>query len=119
MSEKRSFYHPLSGLAILGIDWAFWTLGGLELGMLGPVAVAVASVTSFGACYAVVSRVQQRWGGDDLKKARIKALLGATAAGVPFAIGGTLLGGLILALSGLKAIGIPSSAKNLASGLRR
>jgi hypothetical protein len=104
MSEpRRSFYHPLSGVAILGIDWAFWALGGAELAVLGPVAVGLASVTSFAACYAVVSRVQRR-AGDDPQRARLKALIGATAAGVPFAIGGTVVGGLILILSGLKSL---------------
>jgi hypothetical protein len=102
MSEpaRRSFFHPLSGLAILGIDWAFF---GLEW-ELGPVTVALASVAAAASCYAIVSRVQQRFGGDEPKQARVKAILGAAAAGVPFAIGGTVLGGLILALSGLKAI---------------
>lgn len=97
--ERRSFYHPLSGLAILGIDWVFWGLGW----ELGPVSCAVAVVAAFASSYAVVQRVQTRC-GDDPKRARLKALIGATAAGVPFAIGGTVLGGLILALSGLKAI---------------
>jgi len=96
---KRSFYHPLSGLAILGIDWVFWGLGW----ELGPVSMAAAVVASSVVSYAVVRRVQTR-SGDDPKRARIKALLGATAAGVPFAIGGTLLGGLILVLSGLKTV---------------
>jgi hypothetical protein len=101
-SRKRSFYHPLSGLAILGIDFAFWGLGW----ELGPVTMAVAVVASAVSSYAVVSRVQTRLGGDDPKRARLKALIGATAAGVPFAIGGTVLGGLILVLSGLKTVPI-------------
>ena len=102
-APRRTFYHPLSGLAILGIDWAFWILGGAEITVLGPVAVGLASATSFAACYAVVRRLQTRH-GDDPRRARIKALIGAAAAGVPFAIGGTVLGGLILVLSGLKAL---------------
>ncbi len=99
-APRRTFYHPLSGLAILGIDWAFFGLGW----ELGPLSLAVASVAAFVSCFAVVRRVQSRWGGDDPGRARLKALLGAAAAGVPFAIGGTVLGVLILALSGLKSL---------------
>lgn len=98
-APKRTFYHPLSGLAILGIDWVFWGLGW----ELGPVSMAAAVVASSVASYAVVRRVQSR-AGDDPKRAQLKALIGATAAGVPFAVGGTLLGGLILVLSGLKTV---------------
>jgi hypothetical protein len=97
---RTTFYHPLSGVAILGIDWVFFGLGW----ELGPVSMAIASVAAFLSCYAVVRRVQIRLGGDDPKRARWKALIGAVAAGVPFAIGGTLLGGLILILSGLKTL---------------
>lgn len=97
---QRTFYHPLSGLAILGIDWAFFGLGW----ELGPLSMVAASVAAFVSCFAVVRRVQSRWGGDDPDRARLKALLGAAAAGVPFAIGGTVLGVLILTLSGLKSL---------------
>jgi len=99
MSRGRGFYHPLSGLAILAIDWAFF---GLEW-EFGPVTMALSSAAAFASCYVVVRRVQERWGGDEPGQARVKALLGAAAAGVPFAVGGTALGGLILALSGIKA----------------
>lgn len=111
MDERRSFYHPLSGLAILAIDWAFF---GLEW-ELGPLTMALSSVAAFASCYLVVRRVQERWGGDQPKQAKIKALIGAAAAGVPFAVGGTVLGGLILALSGLKASGLSSLARSRAS----
>ena len=100
MSERRTFFHPASGLAILAIDWLFF---GLEW-ELGPVSVVLSCLAAFGLCYAVVKRVQERWHGDAPRLARAKALFGAAAAGVPFAIGGTMLGGAILILSGLKAI---------------
>lgn len=96
---KRSFFHPASGLAILAIDWLFF---GLEWEM-GPVSLAMGCLGSFGLCYAVVKRIQTRWHGDEPRAAAAKALLGALAAGAPFCVGGTLLGGWILVLSGLKA----------------
>ena len=99
-APRRSFYHPASGLAILGIDWLFF---GLEW-QLGPVSLAAGCLAAFALTYAVVSRVQSRWGGDDPRRARIKAIMGALAAGAPFAVTGTAVGGLILALSGLERL---------------
>ena len=111
-SSRRTFYHPLSGAVILAIDWAFF---GLEW-ELGPVTIVLSSLAAFASSYAIVRRVQERWGGDEPRRAHVKALLGAAAAGVPFAIGGTVLGGLILALSGLRARGISRWARSRVSG---
>ena len=115
MSERRTFFHPASGLAILGIDWLFF---GLEW-ELGPVSLVLSCLASFGLCYAVVKRVQERWHGDDPKLARAKALFGAAAAGAPFAVAGTVVGALILALSGLKASGLTGAARSLFASRRR
>ncbi|MDE2489420.1 MAG: phosphoribosylaminoimidazole carboxylase [Elusimicrobia bacterium] len=100
MTRRRTFYHPASGLAILAIDWLFF---GLDW-ELGPLSLAVSCLLAAGLCYAVVRRVQEKWHGDEPRLARAKALVGAAAAGVPFAVGGTVLGGLILALSGLDRV---------------
>jgi hypothetical protein len=99
VSERRTFYHPVSGAAILGLDWLFFGLGW----ELGPVSLVLSCLAAFGSTYFVVERVQRRWHGDEPKIARAKALFGAAAAGAPFAIGGTIVGGLILVLSGLKS----------------
>jgi hypothetical protein len=98
VTERRTFYHPASGAAILIFDWIFF---GLEW-ELGPVSMVLACAAAFAATYLVVERVQRRWHGDEPRLARAKALFGAAAAGAPFAITGTVVGGLILVLSGLK-----------------
>ena len=98
MSERRTFYHPASGAAILIFDWLFF---GLEW-ELGPVSMVLACLAAFAATYFVVERIQTRWHGDAPRLARAKAAFGAAAAGAPFAITGTVVGGLILVLSGLK-----------------
>ena len=98
MSERRTFYHPASGAAILGFDWLFFGLSW----EFGPVSMVLACLAAFAATYFIVERVQIRWHGDAPKLARAKALFGAAAAGAPFAITGTVVGGLILILSGLK-----------------
>jgi hypothetical protein len=115
VTDKKTFFHPASGLAILVIDWLFF---GLEW-ELGPVSLVLSCAAAFGLCYAVVKRIQERLHGDDPRSARNKALFGAAAAGAPFAIGGTVVGGLILVLSGLKASGISTTARSLFSGPRK
>ncbi len=96
--KSRPFFHPASGLAILAIDWLFF---GLEW-EFGPVSLVFAGLAAFATCYIVVKRIQERWHGDDPKRARFKALIGATAAGIPLPIGGTVLGVFILTMSGLR-----------------
>ena len=113
MSDRRTFFHPASGLAILAIDWLFF---GLEW-ELGPISLVLPCLSAFGLTYFVVKRVQERWHGDEPRLARSKALFGAAAAGAPFAIAGTILGGLILALSGLKG-GLPWAARILTAKRR-
>lgn len=99
---KKAFFQRASGAAILSVDWLCF---GLEW-QLGPLSMAVMSVAAFAVTYAVVWKVQTRLGGDDARRAHGKAFLGALAAGVPFPVTGTVVGGLILALSGLR---LPSS----------
>ncbi|MEQ1918895.1 MAG: phosphoribosylaminoimidazole carboxylase [Elusimicrobiota bacterium] len=94
----QPFFQRPSGAAILGIDWLCF---GLEW-ELGPLSLAVMSLAAFVVTYAVVWKVQTRYGGDDARRAHGKAFLGALAAGVPFPITGTVVGASILALSGLK-----------------
>lgn len=118
MSEdppKKTFFHPASGAAILFIDWIFF---GLEW-ELGPVSLVLSCLAAFASCYFVVERIQRRWHGDEPRVARAKAVFGAAAAGAPFAVTGTIVGGLILALSGLRASGLTRSARSLFSGPRR
>lgn len=95
--RKKSFFHPLSGLVILGLDW-------LAFGMdffSGFAALLVVSVATFAATFALVSAIQRRLHGDSPAAAAGKAFLGAVAAGVPFPVTGTIVGAAILALSGL------------------
>lgn len=96
--RRPTFFEPASGAAILGVDWLCF---GLEW-ELGPLSMAVMSVAAFVVTYAAVWRIQSTRGGDAPRMAHAKAFAGALAAGVPFPVAGTIVGGTILALSGLK-----------------
>lgn len=97
-APRKPFFERASGAAILAVDWLCF---GLEW-PLGPLSVAAMSLAAFVVTYAVVWRVQRGRGGDSAARAHGKALLGALAAGIPFPLTGTVVGGAILALSGLR-----------------
>lgn len=99
--RRQAFFQRASGAAILTVDWLCF---GLEW-QLGPLSMAAMSAAAFLVTYAVVWKVQTRLGGDASRLAHGKAFLGALAAAAPFPVTGTVVGGLILALSGLKRTG--------------
>lgn len=92
-----TFYHPLSGLTILLIDWLTF---GLDI-PTGFVLTALFSVAAFLTTYCGVYWIQRHEANDSPNRARLKALFGGLAAGVPFPITGTIVGTGILILSGL------------------
>lgn len=92
--RRRTFFEASSGAVILGVDWLCF---GLEW-PLGPLSTAVMSAVAFFATYAVVWRIQSRVDAPGV--AHAKAVAGALAAGVPFPVTGTVVGALILILSG-------------------
>jgi len=94
---KVGFFHPLSGAVILGLDWLAF---GLDF-FSGFVLLAMVSAGTFLVTFWAVYRIQSEIRGDSRNAAMLKALIGAFAAGVPFPIGGTVVGATILALSGL------------------
>jgi hypothetical protein len=93
----RTFYHPASGVIILGLDWLAF---GTDF-LTGFLALPVICVLSFLVSFALIFAVQLKWTKDTIPNALGKAFLGAFMVGLPFPITGTLLGAAILALSGL------------------
>lgn len=100
---KPTFFHPASGAAILLVDWVCF---GLEW-ELGPFSEIVMCLAAFAVTYAIVWKVQTKMRGDADRLAHAKAFAGALAAGVPFPVTGTIVGGTILALSGLRLPRLP------------
>jgi hypothetical protein len=99
-AKRRSFYHPLSGVVILGIDWLAF---GMDL-FSGFAALAAVSAVSFVVTFYVVLGIQRRLHEDRPGPALVKALIGALAAGLPFPVTGTIVGAAIIALSGLPTL---------------
>jgi hypothetical protein len=97
LSGLKTFYHPASGVVILGIDFIVF---GTEA-VSGFLDTPLMSVVAFLATFPLVFFVQRRWSLDRLPAAFGKAFLGAFMAGLPFSIAGTIYGAAILALSGL------------------
>jgi len=97
LSKLRTFYHPASGVVILGIDILVF---GPEF-LSGFLAVPAMCVLAFIVTFPLVFLIQKRWSGNTNSAALGKALLGAVLAGLPFSIAGTMFGAAVLALSGL------------------
>ena len=87
-----------SGLLILGVDWLFFVSEAVTMGIAIPVACVLAFIITFCGVYTI----QRKKAGDPFSAAVSKALLAGIVAGVPTSIGGTLLGTMVLVLSGLR-----------------
>jgi hypothetical protein len=92
-----TFYHPASGVVILGLDWLLF---GTDLAT-GFLALPAMCVVGFLATFPIVFAIQRRWSKDTVPHALGKAFLGAFLVGLPFPVTGTLLGAAILVMSGL------------------
>lgn len=96
-AAERPFFHPLSGLTVLGLDWLIFGTDVLTgWALIIPISIAGGLAGGLATGY-----FQRALCGDTFIKAGLKALLGALAVGIPLPIGGTFMGGLILGASGL------------------
>lgn len=93
----NTFFHPASGVLILGIDILAF---GSELGTAF-LDTWVACIFSFILTLIGVFIIQFKCSHDTKAAAFGKAFLGAFLAGLPFSIFGTILGMGVIALSGL------------------
>ena len=98
--KAKTYFHPMAGALILGVDWVCF---GMEA-FSGFAAEPLVSVLAFTATFYGVLAIQRRLHGDGPKASLVKALCGAVAAGLPFPITGTVMGSAIIALSGLPTL---------------
>ncbi len=92
-----SFLHPASGALILGSDWLLFGGTAATGGLAMPVAMALGFLAGFvGTAASQRILAKDGWG-----KALGKGFLAGLAVGAPLPIGGTVVGGTVLASSGL------------------
>jgi hypothetical protein len=92
-----SFLHPASGGLILGADWLLFGGTAASGGLAMPLTVTLGFLVG-----AIGTTASQRFiANDSWGKALGKGFLAGLAVGAPFPIGGTVVGGTVLASSGL------------------
>lgn len=95
-----SFLHPATGALILGLDWLLFSgtvaTGGAALMLSVLLGLTLGAI---GTC-----AIQRFWAKERWSRALLKGMLGGVVVGLPFPIGGTLVGGAVLASSGLDQI---------------
>jgi len=98
--EPPTVLHPSSGVLILGLDWLLFSENAITLGLSTLLNVAI----GFGVAGLGTGLIQRVYHGDGLGKAILKGLLAGVTVGVPLPVAGTVVGGGILALSGLNRL---------------
>jgi len=93
----RTFYHPASGVVILGLDWLIF---GADV-VTSFLALPLLCILSFIITFPVLYIIQTKWSKDTAGPALGKAFLGAFLVALPFPITGTMLGAAVLMLAGL------------------
>lgn len=88
---------PATGAWILALDWLLFSSNVLSAWLATPVAAVAGFVLGSAGTYLA----QRRGANDSALRASLKAVLAGIAVGVPWPIGGTLVGGWVLLTSGL------------------
>lgn len=103
--KKRTGFlnlHPGTGALVLGLDWLLFSGEALSAGAATPITATLGGLAAGIASY----RIQTKLAHDATRSAFWKALVAGVVVALPFPVGGTLLGSLILASSGLRRLGI-------------
>ena len=95
--RKPTILHPISGGLILGADWLLFGGTAATAGAALPLSMAGGFLTGL----IGVTAVQHFKAGDGWGPSLLKGFLSGVVVGLPFPIGGTILGGAVLASSGL------------------
>ncbi len=100
LSSLAGVFHPVTGLVVLGLDWAMFGGSTLTFGL----TLFFFSILGFLAGSAATTLVQRLFAKDSWGTSLMKGVIGGLVVGAPFPIAGTALGGFILAVCGLDAI---------------
>ena len=95
--KRRRFLLPATGAWILVLDWLLFSSNLLSAWLATPVVVALGFLLGSAGTYLFQSRAAK----DAPWTAFVKAGLAGIVVGLPWPIGGTLVGGWVLLSSGL------------------
>ena len=88
---------PVSALWIFGLDWLLFSANIVAAGTATPIVILVGFLLGGGGAYLF----QRTLAEDAPGRSALKAVIAGTAVGVPWPIGGTVIGAWILLVSGL------------------
>ena len=95
--KQRRFLLPATGAWIFVLDWLLFSSNVLSAWLATPAAVVLGFVLGSGGAFLI----QRRAAKDGLWRAASKAILTGVVVGLPWPIGGTVVGGWVLLTSGL------------------
>jgi hypothetical protein len=93
----QRFLLPATGLLMLGLDWLLFPKEAATAGL----AIPITSIVGFLAGSIGAYHLQRRFGLNTRPVAAAKAFLAGFFVGLPFPLAGSLVGGWVLATSGL------------------
>ena len=97
MKTGRFEFPDTTGAWILALDWLLFSSNTLTAWTATPIVMVVGFVLGSAGTYVIQSR-----GANDARwRAVLKATLAGIVVGIPLPVGGTLIGGWVLACSGL------------------
>jgi hypothetical protein len=95
--KQRRFMLPATGAWILALDWLLFSSNVLSAGTATPLVMVAGFVLGGAGAYVI----QRKRANDEPRSAVLKAVLAGIVVGLPWPVGGTLLGGWVLLASGL------------------
>ena len=95
--KQRRFMLPATGAWILALDWLLFSTNTLSAYAATPIVMVVGFVLGSAGAYVI----QRRGANDAPWSAVLKAALSGIVVGLPWPVGGTLIGGWVLLSSGL------------------
>ncbi len=95
--KQRRFMLPATGAWILALDWLLFSSNTLSAWTATPIVMVVGFVLGSAGAYVI----QRRGANDAPWSAVLKAVLAGIVVGLPWPVGGTLIGGWVLLSSGL------------------
>ncbi|MDJ0917984.1 MAG: hypothetical protein QNJ05_09485 [Woeseiaceae bacterium] len=95
--QRKRFLLPATGVWILVLDWLLFSSNLLSAWLATPVVVVLGFVLGSAGTFLT----QRKAANDRPAMAALKALLAGIVVGVPWPLGGTIVGGWVLLTSGL------------------